>query len=78
MVKAITSDKNTTLAGIILIAIAVLHAIYAMVDGNPETVPNLQDVYAAVMGSGLLVAGDGGKSTTKSLRPQPGQTSKTG
>ena len=63
MVNAIKNDKKTTLAGIVLIAISVLNAIYALVDGNPETVPDVQNIYAVVMGSGLLVAGDGGKKS---------------
>ena len=63
MVNAIKNDKKTTSAGIILIAIAVLNAVYAMLDGNPETIPDMQNIYAVVMGSGLLVAGDGGKKS---------------
>ena len=74
MVKAITRDKKTTLAGVIVILIAILQAAYAMVDGDPETVPDFQNIYMVIIGSGLLVAGDGGKneSTFKTNRTSVG------
>ena len=65
MVKAITDDKKTTILGVLAIVIAVAQVAVAILDGDPQTVPDFDSIFNlfgfGAVGAGLLMAGDGGK-----------------
>lgn len=60
-------NKQTTVAGVLTMVIAILFAVRAMFDGDPETVPDLSSALEAAMGIaaaiGLLFARDASKSS---------------
>lgn len=67
LLRAITRNSNTTVAGIATIVVAVGSVVLAIFDGNPDTVPNWEVTIAAITaGLGLLTARDADKSTEDS------------
>lgn len=57
-------SRNTTVLGLVAIAMATLGALQLLADGNPATNPDWNAVVAAVSaGLGLLAAKDGDKKS---------------
>jgi len=59
--KGITRNWKTTTAAICGLAAAAFGAAHAMLDGNPDTVPDWDTVVALAVAVGLLFARDSDK-----------------
>lgn len=57
------TSKNLTLAGILIIIIAVAQAVVAVVDGKPETVVNFDVLWTQIMLGAGMIAAKGAAST---------------
>ncbi len=59
MPTAMKRNWKTTAFGICVLLGALAAAGIALLDGNPETTVDIEEITAALAGVGLLVAGDG-------------------
>lgn len=64
------NNRNTTMAGIGAIIVAVGSVLTALFDGNPETVADFGSAIAAVIaGVGLILAKDAANNSTPPTTP---------
>jgi len=61
---------KTTTCGILALVAAVALAGVALLDGNPETMPDTEALLAAITGIGLLLARDNDRRSSEVLGPR--------